>query len=74
MSHRPDCVEQGCDKSTKEETKREQGRVIVQAEGRRGGNREVVRKEISIRILVACGHDNRGAHISRLGMTQGIFV
>ena len=23
----------------------------------RGGNREVVRKEISVRIIVACGHD-----------------
>ena len=31
--------------------------MIVQAGGRRGGNREVVNKEISVRIIVACGHD-----------------
>ena len=44
-------------KENKVETKGEQGREIVQAGGGRGGNREVVSKEISVRILVAYGHD-----------------
>ena len=44
-------------KENKVKTKREQGWVIVQEGDGRGSNGEVVRKEISVRILVAYGHD-----------------
>ena len=37
--------------------KGEQGQVIVQVEGERGSSGEVVSKEISVQIIVACGHD-----------------
>ena len=58
MSQGPGCVERGCGKSTREEMQGEQGWVKVQAEGEQGGKQEVVSKEISIRIIVTCGHDS----------------
>ena len=46
--------------------------MIVQAEGKRSSNGEVVRKEISVRIIVACGHDTLGAPEAGLG--EGFFA
>ena len=64
MSHGPGCggeavvrVQGTGQKENKVETKGEQSWVIVQAGAGAGGNREVVSKEISVRIIVACSHD-----------------
>ena len=64
MSHGPGCggkavvrVQGRGRKEDKVKTKGERGRVIVQEGGGRGSNGEVVSKEISVRILVAYGHD-----------------
>ena len=48
-------------KENKAKMEREQDRVIVQA----GAEGEVVRKEISVRIIVACGHDTKPFETSR---------
>ena len=42
--------------------------------GGRGGNREVVRKEISVRIIVACGHDNSAVVRPEQNDTRGRLV
>ena len=60
MSHGPDCVGEAMVRVQEERQKGNKGprdRVIVQAGGKRGSNGEVVSKEISILIIVACGHD-----------------
>ena len=64
MSHGPGCggeavvrVQGTGQKENKVETKREQKPGDSTSGSGRGGNREVVSKEISVRIIVACGHD-----------------
>ena len=62
MSHGPDCGGEavvGVQGKRQNGNKGQRDRIIVQPrQGNWGGNRGVVRKEISVRITVACGHDS----------------
>ena len=67
MSHGPGCggeavvrIQGRGRKENKVKKKRGTRRGNSTSGSGRGGNREVVSKEISVRIIVACGHDKGG--------------
>ena len=83
MSHRPGCVGQAVVKVQRGKTKGEQSRGDSSGRRERGSNREVVSKEISVRIIVTCGHDTwadgvrrgEGSHvIPNIPMSNVVFM